>query len=262
MNKRGSLHLLAEAYQQVIEKQVQAQLDEGVLNKIGSMALGLVLSLSNVNAANIMYAYQDAATQELTIATTLDKIPANAIVRFKIDTDSETVSVLKGDQETPIQVQPAVVQQTQKQASKQAVTPQTQNSPNAKGIIYQNDGWTAVKRNSKTGCLIISKTNKNVQVSVDKDGTTTINVSFKDRGGVEMYRYLVDRGRTPLQPGIDQQSVSNPNEVIKIPFDQAIQEGTRLTVMVVSPQGKGNTDTIDIGSLKDAVRACQKAMAQ
>ena len=142
------------------------------------------------------------------------------------------------------------------------LTSQTQNSPSAKGIIYQNNGWTAVKLSSKPGYLITSKTNKNVQVSVDKDGTATINVSYKDRGGVGMYRYMIDNTLTGLQPGMDEQRVSNPNEDIKIPFDQAIQKGTRLSVMAASQQGKGITDRIDIGSLKDAVRACQKAMAQ
>ena len=142
------------------------------------------------------------------------------------------------------------------------LTSQTQNSPSAKGIIYQNNGWTAVKLSSKPGYLITSKTNKNVQVSVDKDGTATINVSYKDRGGVGMYRYMIDNTLTGLQPGMDEQRVSNPNEDIKIPFDQAIQAGTRLSVMAASQQGKGITDRIDIGSLKDAVRACQKAMAQ
>ena len=142
------------------------------------------------------------------------------------------------------------------------LTSQTQNSPNAKGIIYQNDGWTVVKLSSKPGYLITSKTNKNVQGSVDKDGTATINVSYKDRGGVGMYRYMIDNTLTGLQPGMDEQRVSNPNEDIKIPFDQAIQAGTRLSVMAASQQGKGITDRIDIGSLKDAVSACQKAMAQ
>ena len=142
------------------------------------------------------------------------------------------------------------------------LTSQTQNSPSAKGIIYQNNGWTAVKLSSKPGYLITSKTNKNVQVSVDKDGTATINVSYKDRGGVGMYRYMIDNTLTGLQPGMDEQRVSNPNEDIKIPFDQAIQKGTRLSVMAASQQGKGITDRIDIGSLKDAVSACQKAMAQ
>ena len=142
------------------------------------------------------------------------------------------------------------------------LTSQTQNSPSAKGIIYQNNGWTAVKLSSKPGYLIISKTNKNVQVSVVKDGTATINVSYKDRGGVGMYRYMIDNTLTGLQPGMDEQRVSNPNEDIKIPFDQAIQAGTRLSVMAASQQGKGITDRIDIGSLKDAVRACQEAMAQ
>ena len=142
------------------------------------------------------------------------------------------------------------------------LTSQTQNSPSAKGIIYQNNGWTAVKLSSKPGYLITSKTNKNVQVSVDKDGTATINVSYKDRGGVGMYRYMIDNTLTGLQPGMDEQRVSNPNEDIKIPFDQAIQKGTRLSVMAASQQGKGITDRIDIGSLKDAVRACQEAMAQ
>ena len=142
------------------------------------------------------------------------------------------------------------------------LTSQTQNSPSAKGIIYQNNGWTVVKLSSKPGYLITSKTNKNVQVSVDKDGTATINVSYKDRGGVGMYRYMIDNTLTGLQPGMDEQRVSNPNEDIKIPFDQAIQKGTRLSVMAASQQGKGITDRIDIGSLKDAVSACQKAMAQ
>ena len=142
------------------------------------------------------------------------------------------------------------------------LTSQTQNSPSAKGIIYQNNGWTAVKLSSKPGYLITSKTNKNVQVSVDKDGTATINVSYKDRGGVGMYRYMIDNTLTGLQPGMDEQRVSNPNEDIKIPFDQAIQKGTRLSVMAASQQGKGITDRIDMGSLKDAVSACQKAMAQ
>ena len=257
MNNRRSLHLLAEAYKQVVEKQVQAQLDEGVLNKIGSMALGLVLSLSNVNAADMVYVYQDAATQNLKIAATLDKIPANALMSFKVNTDSETVSVLKGDQETPIQVQPAVVQQTQKQASKQAVTPQTQNSPSAKGILYQNNGWTAVNLSSKPGCLIFSKTNKNVQVSVDKDGTATINVSYKDTG-VSKYRLVVDG-----KPS-EEQSGSNTNEV-KIPFKD-IQGGNKLTVIAAyrfaPSENEVNRDIIDIGSLKDAVRACQEALAQ
>ena len=37
MNNRRSLHLLAEAYKQVVEKQVQAQLKEGpLLQKIGN----------------------------------------------------------------------------------------------------------------------------------------------------------------------------------------------------------------------------------
>ena len=142
------------------------------------------------------------------------------------------------------------------------LTSQTQNSPSAKGIIYQNNGWTAVKLSSKPGYLITSKTNKNVQARVVKDGTATINVSYKDRGGVGMYRYMIDNTLTGLQPGMDEQRVSNPNEDIKIPFDQAIQKGTRLSVMAASQQGKGITDRIDIGSLKDAVRACQEAMAQ
>ena len=142
------------------------------------------------------------------------------------------------------------------------LTSQTQNSPSAKGIIYQNNGWTVVKLSSKPGYLITSKTNKNVQGSVDKDGTATINVSYKDRGGVGMYRYMIDNTLTGLQPGMDEQRVSNPNEDIKIPFDQAIQKGTRLSVMAASQQGKGITDRIDIGSFKDAVRACQEAMAQ
>ena len=119
-----------------------------------------------------------------------------------------------------------------------------------------------MKLSSEPGYLITSKTNKNVQVSVDKDGTATINVSYKDRGGVGMYRYMIDNTLTGLQPGMDEQRVSNPNEDIKIPFDQAIQKGTRLSVMAASQQGKGITDRIDIGSLKDAISACQKAMAQ
>ena len=196
--------LISEAYQQIFEKQVQSQLDEGVMmNKLKSLALAGAVAAGSASAAP---------------------------VPFKSDNPN--------------------------------LTSQTQNSPSAKGIIYQNNGWTAVKLSSKPGYLITSKTNKNVQGSVDKDGTATINVSFKDRGGVERYRYMIDNTLTGLQPGMDEQRVSNPNEDIKIPFDQAIQKGTRLSVMAASQQGKGITDRIDIGSLKDAVRACQEAMAQ
>ena len=196
--------LISEAYQQIFEKQVQSQLDEGVMmNKLKSLALAGAVAGSAAAAPDNFNA------------------PDNP-----------------------------------------NLTSQTQNSPSAKGIIYQNNGWTAVKLSSKPGYLITSKTNKNVQVSVDKDGTATINVSYKDRGGVGMYRYMIDNTLTGLQPGMDEQRVSNPNEDIKIPFDQAIQKGTRLSVMAASSQGKGITDRIDIGSLKDAVSACQKAMAQ
>ena len=196
--------LISEAYQQIFEKQVQSQLDEGVImNKLKSLALAGAVAAGSASASPVPF---------------------------------------KSDNPT--------------------LTSQTQNSPSAKGIIYQNNGWTAVKLSSKPGYLIISKTNKNVQVSVVKDGTATINVSYKDRGGVGMYRYMIDNTLTGLQPGMDEQRVSNPNEDIKIPFDQAIQKGTRLSVMAASQQGKGITDRIDIGSLKDAVSACQKAMAQ
>ena len=204
--------LISEAYQQIFEKQVQSQLDEGVMNKLKSLALAGAVAAGSASAA-----------------------PNNFNVPPKSDNPN--------------------------------LTSQTQNSPSAKGIIYQNDGWTAVNLSSKPGCLIFSKTNKNVQVSVDENGTATINVSYKDRGGVEMYRYMIDGTLAGLQPGMDVQNVSKSDSMadIKIPFDQAIQGGLGgklLSVMVNTPEGKGITDRIDIGSLKDAVSACQKAMAQ
>ena len=101
-------------------------LDEGVLNRLGSIALGLVLAFGASHAtADQMYVYQDAGTQKLRIATSLDKVPMNALMSFKVDTDSKTVSMIKGNQETPVQVQPEVVKQAQQQASGQA-TPQSQ----------------------------------------------------------------------------------------------------------------------------------------
>ena len=120
-----------------------------------------------------MYVYQDAGTQKLRIATSLDKVPANALMSFKVDTDSKTVSMLKGGQETPIQVQPAVVQQTQKQASGQAVTPQAQTSQPQQtaatppGIIYKDNNWMANfskdAMSDKSSCTIFSNNNRYVQ---------------------------------------------------------------------------------------------------
>jgi len=142
-------------------------------------------------------------------------------------------------------------------SDKPNLTSQTQNSPSAGGVIYKNNNWTAVKLSSKPECLIFSK-DKNVQVSVDKDGTATINLSYKDRGGVSRYRLVVDG-----QPS-EEQSNSNTSEV-KIPF-QDIQGGKTLKVIAANRFGSSeshiNRDTIDIVSLKAAISACQKAMAQ
>ena len=198
--------LISEAYQQIFEKQVQSQLDEGVMSKLKSLALAGAVAAGSASAA-----------------------PNNFNVPPKSDNPT--------------------------------LTSQTQNSPSAKGIIYQNNGWTAVKLSSKPGYLISSKTNKNVHGIVDKDGTT-INVSYKDRGGVSRYRLVVDG-----KPS-EEQSDSSTSEV-KIPFKD-IQGGNKLTVIAAyrfgpGPVGPGpeiNRDIIDIGSLTDAVRACQEAMAQ
>jgi len=142
-------------------------------------------------------------------------------------------------------------------SDKPILTSQTQNSPSAGGVIYKNNNWTAVQLHSKQECLIFSK-DKHVQVSVDKDGTATINLSYDNRGGVSRYRLVVDG-----QPS-EEQSDSNTNEV-KIPF-QDIQGGKTLKVIFVHHVGgtteKVNRDTIDIVSLKAAISACQKAMAQ
>ena len=116
----------AYAKPKAIDEDVE-MLDEGVLNRLGSIALGLVLAFgASHSMAEDMYVYQDAATQKLRIATSLDKVPMNALMSFKVDTDSKTVSMIKGNQETPIQVQPAVVKQAQQQASGQTQQPQTQ----------------------------------------------------------------------------------------------------------------------------------------
>ena len=109
----------AYAKPKAIDEDVE-MLDEGVLNRLGSIALGLVLAFgASHSMAEDMYVYQDAATQKLRIATSLDKVPMNALMSFKVDTDSKTVSMIKGNQETPVQVQPAVVKQAQQQASGQ-----------------------------------------------------------------------------------------------------------------------------------------------
>jgi hypothetical protein len=114
----------AYAKPKAIDENVE-MLDEGVLNRLGSIALGLVLAFGASHAtADQMYVYQDAGTQKLRIATSLDKVPMNALMSFKVDTDSKTVSMIKGNQETPVQVQPAVVKQAQQQASGQAQQPQ------------------------------------------------------------------------------------------------------------------------------------------
>jgi hypothetical protein len=119
-------------------------LDEGVLNRLGSIALGLVLAFGASHAtADQMYVYQDAGTQKLRIATSLDKVPMNALMSFKVDTDSKTVSMIKGNQETPVQVQPEVVKQAQQQASGQTTQqiqptvqqPQQQSSISIQSIL-------------------------------------------------------------------------------------------------------------------------------
>jgi hypothetical protein len=128
-------------------------LDEGVLNRLGSIALGLVLAFGASHAtADQMYVYQDAGTQKLRIATSLDKVPMNALMSFKVDTDSKTVSMIKGNQETPVQVQPEVVKQAQQQASAQpaqqaqptqTATPQQTLQPQqSTPLTSQQFNWT------------------------------------------------------------------------------------------------------------------------
>ena len=104
-------------------------LDEGVLNKIGSMALGLALAFgASHSMADQMYVYQDAGTQKLRIAMSLDKVPMNALMSFKVDTDSKTVDMIKGNQVRPVQVDPATVKQAQQQASGEQLAPATQQT--------------------------------------------------------------------------------------------------------------------------------------
>ena len=56
-------------------------LDEGVLNKLGSVALGLALAFGASHAmADKMYVYQDAGTQKLRIAASKDKVPTDALI--------------------------------------------------------------------------------------------------------------------------------------------------------------------------------------
>jgi len=250
-------------------------LDEGVLNKIGSMALGLALAFGATHSmAEQMYVYQDAGTQKLRIAPSLDKVPTDALMSFKVDTDSKTVDIIKGNQVRPVQVDPATVKQAQQQAGGQAAQQTTQQTQPAKiqspqqtkvspGVIFKNDKWTAeFSKNAmtdKSSCTIFSKDNRHVQVNVNADGSGSIYDSFRGRGGVRSYQYRIDNdapSKTLYLSGALKEI-----SLIELPLS-AIQNRSKLTIQTFTILSDVVTDSIDLSSLQPAISACQQAMNQ
>jgi hypothetical protein len=266
-----------------VKEDTDPQLDEGIASKIASMALGLALAVGATTAgAEEMWVYQDASTKKLRVTKAANAIPADALMSFKVDTDDKTVSMIKGNQMVPVQTQPAVVQQTQQQVQSTQTSPapkvvqQTQqqvqqntqvSKPSAQnvspGVIYRDNDWVAKfskgAMDDKSNCTIFSKDNRYVQVDVDKNGPTTLYVSYSGRGGIESYRYRVDSN--PATNRIYASNIDKKISAIGIPF-KSIAEGNTLTVEAITILNDIKTDKIDIGSLQPAIDACQKAMNQ
>jgi len=119
-------------YLDIINKNSEEVLTEGMLQKLAGLALGTVLALGpQVGEAGTVFSYmpKDGVTMKMTRSQ--DRIPADAKVVFSIDTVTDEVTVVKGGvKNQEIKPDPAAVQQG-KQGRTQVTSvqePQTQKS--------------------------------------------------------------------------------------------------------------------------------------
>jgi hypothetical protein len=146
-------------YEGMYEFNSEAHINEGIASKIASIALGAMIGLYGTAYAKELIVYQDATTEKLRVAKSIDNIPTNALMKFVVNTENKTVQLItNNNQSKPIQVDSTTVNQTQEKisrrlTSRQALQPSNNNSYSQsqftiKGIRF---GMSAEEVKSKFG---------------------------------------------------------------------------------------------------------------
>jgi hypothetical protein len=99
----------------------EEQLDEASLKQmIAGAALALGLGISGSASADQLFVYLSPETGKLRAVTDMSRVPANATMSFKVDTDAKTVSMIKG---ANAPVSPEVAKSAVQSAPKSNPTP-------------------------------------------------------------------------------------------------------------------------------------------
>ncbi len=128
----------------------QEYLDEGLMQKIGGAALAAALALGVGSQANAepVYVYQDTAGK-YQAALSPQEIPSDAVRKLVVDTDDDSVAILKGNSKIPINLAPAMVNNIKKQAGigaaqtvsqspQKMTTTNQQNNVDSNQVIFNN----------------------------------------------------------------------------------------------------------------------------
>jgi hypothetical protein len=122
-------------------------LDEGVMQKIGMAAMAAALALVGAKAnAEPVYVYQDV-DGKYSAALSPQDIPNDAVRKLVVDTDDDSVAILKGNSKIPINLTPTVVNYIKQQAGIGQVEPtqsQTQPTPSQQTAPTQQEKSVAV----------------------------------------------------------------------------------------------------------------------
>jgi hypothetical protein len=116
-HKEGNKKMFGKTYPNCVKNtNEEEQLDEGVMQKIGAAAMAAALALVGAKAnAEPVYVYQDVAGT-YSAALSPQDIPNDAVRKLVVDTDDDSVAILKGNSKIPINLTPAVVNYIKQQA--------------------------------------------------------------------------------------------------------------------------------------------------
>ena len=120
-------------------------LDEGVMQKIGMAAMAAALALVGAKAnAEPVYVYQDV-DGKFSAALSPQDIPNDAVRKLVVDTDDDSVAILKGNSKIPINLTPTVVNYIKQQAGIGKAKPvQAQPTPNQQTAPTQQEKSVAM----------------------------------------------------------------------------------------------------------------------
>jgi len=252
-------------YLDIINKNSEEVLTEGMLQKLAGLALGTVLALGpQVGEAGTVFSYmpKDGVTMKMTRSQ--DRIPADAKVVFSIDTVTDEVTVVKGGvKNQEIKPDPAAVKQAQQGKTEPSKTkPETSQQKLEPGVVFENKDWIAKYNkdamSDKPSCTVFSKDNRYIQVNVEADGSGTIYSVLKGRGGVQSYKYRFDSdpAKSAYPSRVDKEIGVAP---VKLEDAKGHQ---KLVIQTFTVLNEIVTDTINLQTLEPAVSKCMQAMNQ